>query len=206
MNLDPLFIAGAMLGLLLACVAHEWAHAQAAYSLGDPTSKYDGRLTLNPMVHLDPVGSIVLLITGITSYGAMPMGWAKPVRYDQDNFKDPFLDAALVAAAGPSINFIMAIMLAALFRLGLPAPIFWAMLVKMSVGFGLFNLFPLPPLDGWKILQAMLPKSAARSMRDFERTLGNYAAPLLLVFSFFFMGPFLRPIFGTIVGLLLGTP
>lgn len=205
MSMDPIVILSAIFGLLLACVLHEWAHARAAYSLGDPTGKYDGRLSLNPVVHLDPIGSIVLLISSIGSMGAMPIGWAKPVRHNPDNFRDPFLDVALVAAAGPSINFILGVTFACAYRFQLPMPMFWAMLVRMNIGFGLFNLLPFPPLDGWKMIQAVLPKETARSLRDFERKLGNNAAPIVLVISFFILGPYvISPFFAKIVGLLLG--
>lgn len=203
--MDPIVILSAIFGLLLACVLHEWAHARAAYSLGDPTGKYDGRLSLNPVVHLDPIGSLVLLISSVGTQGAMPIGWAKPVRHDPENFRDPFLDVALVAAAGPSINFILGLLFASAYRFGLPFPLFWAMLVKMNIGFGLFNLLPFPPLDGWKMLQAVLPKDASRSLRDLERKLGNQAAPIVLVLSFFIIGPYIiSPLFSKILGLLLG--
>lgn len=200
-----LSIISAVLGLLMACVLHEWAHARAAYALGDPTGKYDGRLSFNPIVHLDPVGSVVLIVTALGSLGMMPIGWARPVRHNPDNFRHPFWDVALVAAAGPAINFILAMLFAGIYRLGLPpGPDFWQVLVAMNLGFGLFNLLPLPPLDGWKILQAFLPPALARSLRDFERKLGNQAAPIVLVIGFFFLGPhIISPIFASILELLL---
>ncbi|MFN8607681.1 MAG: site-2 protease family protein [Vulcanimicrobiota bacterium] len=203
--MDPVVILSAIFGLLLACVLHEWAHARAAYSLGDPTGKYDGRLSLSPAVHLDPIGSLVLLVSSLGTGGAMPIGWAKPVRHDPDNFRDPFLDVALVAAAGPSINFILGVLFACAYRFGLPLPIFWAVLVKMNIGFGLFNLLPFPPLDGWKMIQAVVPRDTSRWLREFERKVGPHAAPVLLVVTFFIIGPYLiSPLFAKIMGLLLG--
>jgi Zn-dependent protease len=205
MPMDPLFILSVVVGMLVACITHEWAHAKAAYSLGDPTGKYEGRLSLNPKVHLDPVGSIVLVSSTLVSQGAVPLGWAKPVPHNADNFRDPFFDIALVAAAGPSINFILAVLFACAYRFGLPGEVFWFTLVRMNLGFGLFNLFPFPPLDGWKMLQALMPKNTARSMRGFERSLGNYAGPLVLVLGYFVFGPYvIVPIFVTVMKLLLG--
>ena len=83
------FLVTAILGILIAFIVHEWAHAKAAYSLGDPTSKYDGRLTLNPAVHLDFVGTIVLTSSMIMSHGGLCYGWAKPVMFNRDTFKNP---------------------------------------------------------------------------------------------------------------------
>ncbi|MBX3165815.1 MAG: site-2 protease family protein [Candidatus Eremiobacteraeota bacterium] len=193
MSLTPLFLAGAIVGLLIAFVVHEWAHAQAAYSLGDPTSKYDGRLTLNPLVHLDPVGSVCLLVSMITSQGQMCLGWAKPVMFNRDNFKNPWVDGALVALAGPMSNLLTAMFFATLCRFGLPGTEFLYLLVLANVGFGLFNLFPLPPLDGWKIVQAFVPRDAARTMQRWEDSLGRFAPVFLLLCSMAFMGIFIRP-------------
>ena len=204
MNLDPLTIVGAMIGLLSAFVVHEFAHAQAAYSLGDPTSKYAGRLTLNPIVHLDPVGSLSMLISMVATQGQMVLGWAKPVMFDRDNFKNPFGDGALVALAGPAANFILAALFAVIFRLHPPADWIFSWVVKANVGFGLFNLFPLPPLDGWKIVQAFVSRSMARSMQKFEERLGLAAPALLLVASFVVISPLLRPLYFYSVSFMLG--
>ena len=193
MSLTPLFLAGAIIGLLIAFVVHEWAHAQAAYSLGDPTSKYDGRLTLNPLVHLDHVGSICPLGSMITSHGQMCLGWAKPVMFNRENFKNPWVDGALVALAGPMSNLLTAMFFATLCRFGLPGTEFLYLLVLANVGFGIFNLFPLPPLDGWKILQAFVPREGARTMQRWEESLGRFAPVFLLLCSMAFMGFFIRP-------------
>lgn len=205
MQLDPIFLLGSVIGLLTAFVVHEFAHAQAAYSLGDPTSKYEGRLTLNPLVHLDPIGSACMLGSMVLSQGSMVLGWAKPVMFQRDNFKQPYVDAAIVAIAGPLANLALALAVAILYRLELPIGIIGVMIIKANLGFGLFNSFPLPPLDGWKILQAFVPRSLAHSMHRFEEKLGVYAPALLLLASFVVIGPLLGPMFRAILS-LLGVP
>lgn len=197
MTLDPIIIAGSMIGLTTAFIFHEWAHAQAAYALGDPTSKYDGRLTLNPIVHLDPVGSLVMLASSITFAGQLMLGWAKPVMFNRDNFKHEFLDGALVAAAGPIINIAIAFAVAVLMAVGLPLGWVGSYLIKANVCFGIFNSFPLPPLDGWKILQAFVPRSTARGLQRLEEKLGIYA-PVFLLLIF----PLVAPIYKMLVGSL----
>ncbi len=203
MSLDPMTLIGAMIGLLAAFVVHEYAHARAAYALGDPTSKYDGRLTLNPLVHLDPIGSLSMLMSMILTGGQMVLGWAKPVMFNRDNFKDPYLDGALVALAGPVANLILAALAAGVFHLGLPGAWLVMWVVKANVGFGLFNAFPLPPLDGWKMLQAFVPRGVAHSMQRFEERLGKAAPALLLLASYVLIGPLLRPLYSSLVNVLL---
>lgn len=205
--LEPLSIIAVIIGLLVAFIVHEYAHARAAYALGDPTSKYDGRLTLNPVVHLDPIGSIVLVITAVGSRATMPLGWAKPVVFNRDNFKNPWGDGALVAIAGPFANFIVAILAGAMFRVCPPVlvlQLFLLWMIKMNLVFGLFNSFPLPPLDGWKILMAFVPVSLARTMQDFEDKLGRAAPILLLLISPFVISPLLSPLYFSSVMALAG--
>lgn len=202
MSLDPVTLVGAMIGLLLAFIVHEYAHAWAAYSLGDPTAKYAGKLTLNPIVHLDPIGSLVLLISGLTTQGTMMMGWAKPVVYDQSNFKHPFLDGALVAFAGPLSNLVMCLVFAVGYRF-MPGEIL-AMVIRANLSFAIFNLFPLPPLDGWKIVQGFVPRGFAQDMQGFERKLGQLAPVLLLAASFTLISPITRPLYRILMGVLVG--
>lgn len=204
MTLDPIVLAGSLIGLFTAFVVHEFAHAWAAYSLGDPTSKYDGRLTLNPLVHLDLTGSIFMLISAVTTGGQLLLGWAKPVMFNRDNFRQPYLDGALVAVAGPVSNIVLAFGVALLMMVGLPLGWVGAYIIKANVGFGLFNSFPLPPLDGWKITQAFVPRGAAISMQRFEDRLGRWAPVLLLAASYLVIMPILRPLYGSLVGLLVG--
>ncbi len=144
-----------LVALLIALTVHEASHALVAYYLGDPTAKMRGRLTLNPIKHLDLVGSLVFLFT-------MRIGWGKPVPVNPGNFEKPVRDNALTALAGPLSNFILAFAIAFLMKHteqympGAMASIFWATF-RISIILGVFNLFPLPPLDGSKILGLLIP-------------------------------------------------
>ena len=153
--------------LLFALTIHEFAHAWAAYRCGDPTAKDLGRLTFNPLAHLDPLGTICLLFA--------PFGWAKPVPVNPYNFRHPRRDDILVSVAGVAANLATAIIAAGALRLALhlgfqpagsPAAEAAAdmalVLVQISVGLMLFNLIPIPPLDGSHVLRDLLPYEAAR--------------------------------------------
>jgi len=156
-----------IIALLPALTFHEWAHGYMAYKLGDATAKADGRLSLNPLDHLDPFGTLMLLIMGF--------GWAKPVPVNTRYFKKPRRDFALTALAGPMINFIVALISAFLFVLtwyivgyndltGITSDAILMIFdysMVFNIGLGLFNLIPLPPLDGSNILICMLPNSLA---------------------------------------------
>lgn len=146
--------------LLLAIPIHEWAHAWSAHQLGDDTASLQGRLTLNPLAHLDPVGSILILMGGL--------GWGKPVPVNPLRMRtNPRVGMALSAAAGPFSNFVLAMLLAIPFRLGLLNPYggtgalsietFLLTAMSVNVGLMLFNLLPLYPLDGEKVLVGILP-------------------------------------------------
>lgn len=180
----PYLLIG-LLCLAFALLIHEYAHAWMAYQLGDPTAKYEGRLTLNPLVHFEPFGALALTVTYIASSGALIMGWAKPVPVKSEQFKNPSLDMALVAAAGPFINFLVAVGCAMLYLLGFfqgtSLQTILGLLIGANVGFGLFNLIPWPPLDGWKILSAVVPASIASSMRELENKMGIWSLVGLLL-------------------------
>lgn len=148
--------------VLLAISFHEMAHGYAAYFLGDKTAKSMGRLSLNPLRHLDPVGAICLLLFGF--------GWAKPVMINPVYFKKPKRDMALTALAGPVSNFILAFLAILLFKLlaltafgqsmGYVAQLLFSFLstfATLNIGLGVFNLIPIPPLDGSKIFLPLLP-------------------------------------------------
>jgi Zn-dependent protease len=171
--------------LAFALLIHEFAHAWMAYQLGDPTAKYEGRLTLNPTVHFEPIGAICLAVTYIATHGTVIMGWAKPVPINSENFKNDSLDTALVAVAGPFINFLVAVGCSMLYLLGVfsntPVQIVLGILMACNVGFGLFNLIPWPPLDGWKIMAAVMPAGVRRQMRSLENQLGIWSLVVLLV-------------------------
>lgn len=159
--------------LVIAISIHEFAHALMADYLGDPTPRSQGRVTLNPLAHLDPVGTIALLLVGF--------GWGKPVQFDPYNLKDRRRDTLLIALAGPASNIIMAFLLA----LALPwsgglAQIF-GYAIQINLVLATFNLLPVHPLDGGKILSGLLPKNLSIEFDDVMHRYG-YIILLALVF------------------------
>lgn len=149
---NPLAFAVIVFGLVLALTIHEYAHARAADSLGDPTPRALGRLTLDPRAHLDPLGTLALLFLGF--------GWGRPVQFDPYNLRNPRRDGALIALAGPLSNILLAITLSVIMRFvpydGLVSVIF-TILISMNITLAIFNLVPIFPLDGEKILGGILP-------------------------------------------------
>ncbi len=150
--------------LILSIVIHELAHGYAALAQGDPTAKYAGRLTMNPIKHLDPVGSfIVPLILYILPVGVI-LGWAKPVPYNPYNLNNQRWGESLVAAAGPASNLVVALIFGLVVRFGAgtlseDAILLASLIVIINIIIAIFNLIPLPPLDGSKILFDLLPRS-----------------------------------------------
>lgn len=148
--LDLVYFAGA---LLLAITVHEFSHAWVASYLGDPTAKRAGRVSLNPLVHLDPLGTIMLLL--------VRFGWGKPVPINPNNFKNPRLGSALTAVAGPTSNFLLANLLALVYKLGsfsgTSAGTFLLLAIYMNLVLMIFNLLPIPPLDGSKFFALFFP-------------------------------------------------
>lgn len=209
----------ALVVLIVSIIAHEVAHGYAANSLGDPTARLSGRLTLNPIPHIDLMGSIV--IPALLIFGGSPIlfGWAKPVPYNPYNLKNQRWGEALVAVAGSATNILLAIIFGLLVRFGstplttggttLPAA---ALSLAATIAFvnlflGLFNLIPFPPLDGFTALRAALPWGLASGMLRFEHTVrssGVIALILfLLAFSYLFAGPFFNLVL-LLFGLLTG--
>ncbi len=171
-------IAAWVMPVLLAITVHETAHGWVARSFGDKTAEMLGRLTLNPIKHIDPVGTILVPALMLLLPGGFVFGWAKPVPVDWRNFKHPKQDMAWVAAAGPASNLIMAVAwaLAARIALGLPADSWIALpLLFMGVA-GIFintilmvlNLLPLPPLDGGRVVTGLLPAGYAHKFARIE--------------------------------------
>jgi len=162
-------IALMMVPVLLAITVHEVCHGYAAYLFGDPTAKNAGRLTMNPVKHIDPVGLMVLFLTGIMG---MAIGWAKPVPVDPRYFKKPRLDMVWVSLAGPASNLVLATFTAIMLRplaTVLSGTVFNPIvdmaqfLVMINVGLAIFNLIPIHPLDGSHILEGLLPLRLAYS-------------------------------------------
>jgi Zn-dependent protease len=170
-NIDFFNLAIMVIPVLVALTGHEFAHAWAAHRLGDDTARLAGRLTLNPLAHLDLFGTLFLLVSQL-------FGWAKPVPIDPRNFRRPARDMALVALAGPLLNITLALtlglILKVVFQAGLfdPAypsePLFLVLnlIVLINLALGVFNLLPLPPLDGFQILAAFLPFSWTHFLSD----------------------------------------
>ncbi len=159
---------------LIVIVIHELAHGWMAYFLGDNMAKDAGRLTLNPLAHMDPVGTVALPILLIMMRSPVVFGWAKPVPVNPVNFSEPKRDMLLTSLAGPGSNLLLAILFASIFKLGLFAPysVPWLFLlygIIISLVLGIFNLIPVPPLDGSSILLAVLPDNIAVSYARLER-------------------------------------
>jgi Zn-dependent protease len=169
----PQFGAGILI-LLIAFPIHELAHALTAYRLGDPTPKYDGRLTLNPFAHLDLIGSLLILMMGL--------GWAKPVRFNPGALRmDPRTGALIVAAAGPISNLALAFILAMVWNAAVPAlaaagisipsqlASLFTFFILINVGLFFFNLIPLAPLDGFTVLRGILPYNLVYQLDRIQR-------------------------------------
>ena len=206
MNFSLTDVAFAMISVTLAFMVHEYAHGYFAYMLGDPTPKYEGRLTVNPLVHLDPVGSLVMLTSIIAFHGQLVMGWGKPVRFDESNLKHPKIDGAIIALGGPFANFMLVLITSLLLHLGVPIGAFAVTLIAANLGFGLFNCLPFPPLDGWKILRSAMPDSIAASMQRIEQKIGVFGVVILLLLSGPIVNPILVPIFHELMVVLIPTP
>ncbi len=185
------------LAVLIILTIHEYSHGYAAYKLGDDTARNYGRLTLNPIKHLDPVGAVCMLLFHV--------GWAKPVPINPRNFKKPKRDFALTALAGPAANLIMGFISALiylllyavlrdvrfandgfLFQLANNALLFVWLFHSINIGLGIFNLIPIPPFDGSRLLNVVLPEKTYFAVMKHERKiyfaflfwllLGDYAA------------------------------
>ena len=173
--------------LLFSIITHEIAHGSVAYQLGDPTAKYAGRLTLNPLKHLDPFGSVILpILLLIFTLGQGPIfGWAKPVPINPYNFRDQKWGTLKVAIAGPAMNFLIAIVFSLMIRfLTLPQnfSILFGIVAIYNFAWGIFNLVPIPPLDGSHILFRFLPERFSE-IRFFLQQYG-----LFILIFFIFMG------------------
>ena len=147
--------------VVFSAVFHEYFHGWMAYYLGDPTAKYAGRLTLNPLKHLDPLGTVLIPLFLLFFFGGF-IGWAKPVPYNPFNLRDQKYGSAKVGLAGPAANFLIALVFGLVLRLApISGLLYFALswVVYVNIFLGLFNLIPIPPLDGSKLLMDFFPRS-----------------------------------------------
>ena len=197
--------------VLISLTFHEAAHALAAFLLGDPTARNRGRMSLNPIVHIDPIGTVFLpLILAIS--GAGVFGWAKPVPVDLAYVKNPKRDHGLIAAAGPGANLLLAMASAVLARLviifqnllsaELSQFLFTAFLIGIHINILLmiFNILPLPPLDGAAILEAFLSPEAAFKMNKLHQY--GFIILFILIFTNILDSVYLSPVGGTIIKMI----
>ncbi|MCX6764443.1 MAG: site-2 protease family protein [Candidatus Nealsonbacteria bacterium] len=201
-----IFVIFSFVILILSVVIHEVAHGAVADYLGDPTAKMAGRLSLNPVKHLDPMGSVFIPLILLIFQSPVLFGWAKPVPINPANFIDKKYGEAKVALAGPAANFILAFVFGMILRF---APLTFGLynlfsyVVFINLVLFLFNLIPIPPLDGSHLLFTFLPESAiTREIRIF---LTQYQF-FILIFVVFVLFRFLGPLISLIYKLLVGMP
>ncbi len=197
-----------MLVLIIAITIHEFAHAIAADRLGDSTPRSQGRISLNPADHLDPLGTLMMAVSTYTGFG---IGWGKPVQYHPGNLRRPRWDPLIIAAAGPASNVLQALFFTAAVRLndthrwlapGSPGDQILSTGVWINLALTLFNLIPIPPLDGSKVLSALLP---LRQAQAYDRFMGTFGLILFFVLAFtraaaYIIGPPLAVLYNLLVG------
>ena len=201
---NPLEFIGIFVAFLIAITVHEFCHGYVADRLGDPTARVMGRLTFNPLAHLDLLGTLMILFA--------PFGWAKPVPFDPFNLKNPRRDSALISIAGPAANLVTAIAAGLLIHL-IPSigafsilTFLLSYIIILNVNLSIFNLIPIFPLDGFHIVEGLLPEHAAAQWHQLE-SLG-FIMILVLIFPLFGSSPVLsliQPVINIILNLLLPT-
>ncbi len=196
--------------LIFSIIIHEVSHGFVADKLGDPTARLQGRLTLNPKPHIDLFGSIILPLILIFSHSPMLFGWAKPVPFDPFNLKNPRKDSALISLAGPSANFIIAILFSIIARILVLInfsgfEFFYSLAVStvlLNVVLGVFNLIPIHPLDGFKVVGGLLSEKQANEWYQLER----FGIIFLLAFLFLPVGGsnMLNLVLGPVIRFIIG--
>lgn len=189
--------------IILSAVVHEYAHALVAHGLGDDTAQREGRLSLNPFVHMELFGTVIIPLVLLLTSGTF-IGWAKPVPYNPMNLRDKRFGSLKVAIAGPAANFIIAAILGLIIRL-IPlfgpaafseaAALLLSFILYVNIFLGLFNIIPVPPLDGSKILYDLAPALGRRVMQ-----LGMFGIFIALLVSFYLLSPLAQLIFTFFTG------
>jgi len=221
MLFSPIFISlilglSPFIALMTVIIIHEFSHAYMADRLGDPTPRIAGRITLNPIAHIDPVGTILVPLFLFITQSPLLFGWAKPVPFDLFNLKNPRRDAALISLAGPGSNIVLAIITSALLRIlitySIPFPLgfgviilgFLKQLIILNIVIAVFNLIPVHPLDGFKIVWGMLSEEKAREWAELKRY--GMIFLIFLIFPFGGVSPifrFLGPVINIFLNLLI---
>jgi Zn-dependent protease len=208
--MGTLFVVFQLIILVFSVIIHEVSHGFVAERLGDPTARLLGRLTLNPLKHIDPFGSVILPLLLSLVPGGFVFGWAKPVPYNPLNLKRPERDAALIAAAGPLSNLLIAVVFGVLVRLGAALNLpgvsgalfanLAALVVLVNVSLAVFNLIPIPPLDGSKVLAALLPRAASGAWMSLERY-GFFILVCYIALGAPLVGSLVSWLFGVLTGI-----
>lgn len=193
--------------LMVSIIVHEVAHGLMAEHEGDPTARLQGRITLNPLKHIDWFGSVILPLGLILTHAGFILGWAKPVPYNPDNLRNGHKSIAKVSIAGIVVNLSIAIFFGLLIRFSIAAGAvshsfidIASIIVLVNIVLALFNAIPLAPLDGFRFLSAVLPAKAQPFMRSVEQ----YSLPLLLLFVIFgwkVIAPFAFVLFSFVTGI-----
>lgn len=196
--MSELFIFTVLL-LIISIILHEVAHGYAAYALGDPTAKLAGRLTLNPIPHIDLFGSVLIPALLVLTSAGFLFGYAKPVPYNPANLKNQRYGEAIVAGAGPATNIAIALIFSLIIRFGAGLPDAFlalsALVVLINLFLAIFNLIPIPPLDGYTVLRSLLPYRFAVRFQDFERKMQSMGILSLFLFIFIFITFLSTPFF-----------
>jgi len=198
---DPILLIYYIIALVIAITFHEAAHATATTFLGDQTAKNNDRLNLNPLKHLDPLGSLLIFIAGF--------GWGKPVPFNPNFVKYGKWGIALIGVSGPLTNFIIAFIFGLILKTGLLSPSIMALLliiVQINIVIGILNLIPVPPLDGSKILQAFLPESKQDLIYQIEKRGSLILLAIIfadIIFNLGIIRTIVGPIYTFILGLIL---
>lgn len=211
--MDPFTLILGIAIVILSIIFHEVMHGYVADWLGDPTARYAGRLTFNPIPHIDPIGSVA--IPGILALTGSPflIGWAKPVPYNPYNLKNQRWGEALVAVAGPATNILIAIIFGLIIRFGAPAGLSNTVLsIAVSVVYAnlvlaIYNLIPIPPLDGSKVFRSILPFQMRQSygrLEAYTYALGPFGLIFVSLIAIYFLWPALSGLVQTLFHIITG--